>query len=80
MLDAIEQSSPELVRLRDKLERLDAWLDDHPEMIGTEKYAHRQDVWFSTERKYRAVYDRTRLERTIEQVKEAEARYQERML
>jgi tRNA A37 N6-isopentenylltransferase MiaA len=76
-LNGIEAANPELIRLRDKLARLDDWLDDQEP--GTEQYAKRQDVWFSTERRYRQVYDQVRLERSIDAVREAEGRYQERM-
>ena len=79
-LDLVERDSPELIRLRDKLERLDDWLDDHATEIGTERWQHRQDVWFSTLRRYERVYDVTRKRIEVDAVREAERHTQGRML
>lgn len=79
-LDLVERDNPELIRLRDKLERLDAWLDDHANEIGTERWQHRQDVWFSTLRRYERVYDVAQRRIEVAAVREAERHTQGRML
>lgn len=60
-MDTIERNSPELTRLRNKLDRMEPWLRAQESLPPTERdsrYTERMDAWMSTERKYRRVYDR----------------------
>lgn len=59
-MDTTERNSPELIRLRTKLEKMEPWLQAQEAIPPTERdarYTERLDAWMSTERKYRKVYD-----------------------
>lgn len=61
-MDPIEQASPELQRLRGKLDKIEVWLIEHDSLgeVGDERWRHREDVWLSTLKRYERVYDAER--------------------